>query len=140
MVPRELFRGEHVLAVRHGASVVLVEGVDDQRAVDQERRVAVGAVEHPAAAEASGGRAVGALGRRVGPDGHDAGRRLRLLSALEHGSDRRPHVHGRAARNESHQSQSREHTRMPKRGRHVAPFHLPDQLEGEVTAGAITGD
>jgi len=84
VVLRKLLGRERVFSVRPGVakiSPLFVEGVDDQRAVDSHRGIAVGAVERQAAAEASSAAMIRMLCLGVGPNGHHLGRRLRLVVA-----------------------------------------------------------
>jgi len=60
----ELFGRENVFSIRLGLvrhSILFLEGVDHQRAVDFQGSIAAGAVEHQPAAETPRGRVAGTL-------------------------------------------------------------------------------
>lgn len=64
-----------------GPVVGFVEAVHDQGAVDLDGLVPLVAIEHQPGAEAAGGRGAALVQDRVAPDGHDLGRRLRIIRA-----------------------------------------------------------
>ena len=73
----EVLPGEDVLSIRlgiAGTSARFVEGVNHQRSVDLDRRVALAAVKEQPPAESTIGRAVGVVVHGIGPNGcHSAG-------------------------------------------------------------------
>jgi len=84
VVGRNLIGREHVLAVRSGAAgspIRLVEGVDDDGAVNFDRLLVLALVKHHAAAKTPPRRLVGLVQHGVGPDGYDLIRRSGFVVA-----------------------------------------------------------
>ena len=100
VVTGKLLGGERVFSIRPGVAGIaasLLERVHDQRAVDPQRRVAVGTEEHQSAAEAPGRRTIGTLEQGLAPNGHHFGRLLRLVVGQRKPPRRVPPLQLRAA-------------------------------------------